>query len=474
MNKMKNIFLSTILLSIAYCANAQYTKLLNFANDTTYGRFPSGSLFSDGTFLYGTTTGGGTTDNGTIFKIKPDGTEYTKLFDFTGENGSSPNGTLVSDATYLYGMTMSGGTSLNGTIFKIKFDGNDFSKLLDFDYNTNGSDPSGSLIFDGTFLYGMTLTGGSISGAAGTVFKIKTDGTNYSTLLNFTGENGSSPMGSLIGDQTFLYGMTRGGGTGSCNNMCGVIFKIKADGTEYAKLLDFTGENGSQPEAELISDGTFLYGTTSHGGANDWGVVFKIKPDGTGYSKLHDFDATSESLPCGSLVSDGTFLYGTTLWGSGGSGTIFKIKPDGTEYSNLFDFTDTTGFYPKGSLTSDNTFLYGSTPVGGSGCSNPHGPSGCGVIFKYQISTSTDMVGKNIETSSIISPNPSSGIFTIGLSNGLDVHISAYDVLGNCLLNKVCRNERNPKIDLSNQPKGVYFLKIISDGERAVKKIVLQ
>ena len=81
-----------------------------------------------------------------------------------------------------------------------------------------------------------------------------------------------------------------------------------------------------------------------------------------------------------------------------------------------------------------------------------------------------------------IYPNPSSGIFTINLRNCRDAKICIYDVLGNCLLNKDCRNDTNPKINgsttltmnLSNQPKGIYFMEIVSDGERAVKKIVLQ
>jgi len=83
-----------------------------------------------------------------------------------------------------------------------------------------------------------------------------------------------------------------------------------------------------------------------------------------------------------------------------------------------------------------------------------------------------------------IFPNPSSGIFTINLHNCRDVKICVYDVLGNCLLNKVYVNDVSPMINLSNQPKGIYFLEIVSypstqgfegqSGERVVKKIVLQ
>lgn len=201
-----------------------------------------------------------------------------------------------------------------------------YEKLLDFSGIVNGQFPFGSLVSDGTFLYGMTFEGGTND--SGVVFKIKPDGTGYSKLLDFTGTNGSNPTstGSLIFDGTFLYGMTYRGGIGS-----GVIFKIKPDGTGYSKLLAFTGNNGSLPNGSLVSDGTLLYGMTTYGGANGVGTIFQIMPDGTGYSDLHDFEGTPDGRnPFGSLFSDGTFLYGTTTAGGtsnaclGGCGTLFK------------------------------------------------------------------------------------------------------------------------------------------------------
>ena len=146
-----------------------YVKLLDFAGATN-GRRPTGSLISDGTFLYGMTYSGGTNDLGTIFKIMPDGSGYVKLLDFTGvTNGSTPSGSLISDGTFLYGMNSDGGTNDMGTIFKIMPDGSGYVKLLDFAGATNGRTPYGSLISDGTFLYGMTSQGGTNND--GVIFK---------------------------------------------------------------------------------------------------------------------------------------------------------------------------------------------------------------------------------------------------------------------------------------------------------------
>jgi uncharacterized repeat protein (TIGR03803 family) len=357
---------------ISTSSYAQTTTLLNFAGATN-GDSPWGSLMSDGTFLYGTTLTGGTNDLGTIFKIMPDGTGYVKLLDFAGAtNGKYPHGSLISDGTFLYGTTQSGGTINRGTIFKIKPDGTGYIKLLDFDGTTIGATARGSLISDGTFLYGTTQHGGT--NYLGTIFKIMPDGTGYVKLLDFAGAtNGSEPFGSLISDGTFLYGMTKMGGT----NDLGTIFKIMPDGTGYIKLLDFVGTtNGSKPEGSLISDGTFLYGMTTWGGTNNGGTIFKIMPNGTGYVKLLDFASINGKWPFGSLISDGTFLYGMTRdGGTFNSGTIFKIKPDGTGYSNLLDFAGATnGRIPNGSLISDGTFLYGMTVAGGT--------NDLGVVFK--------------------------------------------------------------------------------------------
>lgn len=291
---MKAKIIITILLAFTLNSKAQYTMLHAFpglSNSYDGGARPNGDLFFDGTFLYGMTSEGGLTPCpsgcGTIFKVKPDGTEYSILLNFSGTtDGKSPRGSFISDGTYLYGSTGSGGINNMGTIFKIKPDGSGYSKLLDFDGTTNGNNPGGSFISDGTYLYGMTNSGGVNN--LGVIFKIKPDGTAYSKILDFSGiAHGSNPGNSLISDGTYLYGMTSSGGT----NGYGVIFKVKPDGTGFSKLLDFSGTaNGRRPFGSLISDGTYLYGMTLNGGTGSscgsfgCGVLFKIKFDGTGFS----------------------------------------------------------------------------------------------------------------------------------------------------------------------------------------------
>jgi uncharacterized repeat protein (TIGR03803 family) len=405
---MKKLLPLFLLICLTSFANSQCTKLLDFAG-TTNGNYPMGSLISDGTFLYGMTYGGGINSEGTIFKIKPDGSGYVKLLDFAGTaNGAGPEGALISDGTFLYGMTSGGGTNGNGTVFKIKPDGSGYVKLLDFAGTTNGSLPEGSLIFDGTFLYGMTYNGGANN--FGTIFKIKPDGSGYIKLLDFAGfTNGWNPGGSLIFDGIYLYGMAMGGIT---NNQ-GTIFKIKPDGTNYTDLLDFAGSpDGSFPEGSLISDGTFMYGMTQQGGINGAGTIFKIQPDGSGYVKLFDLaDTANGKDPYGSLYFDGTFLYGVTS---------------------------------NGGINND------------------------GVVFKLDTTT------MGIEE---INKNNSISVYPIPAINNLTVEIlqkSTIEILniqGQTILQQPLQQGKTD-IDISGLAKGVYILRLLSNDKIAVTKIV--
>lgn len=301
-----------------------YIKLLDFAG-VSNGMNTNAGLISDGTFLYGVTRYGGINNNGTIFKIMPDGTGFMKLLDMDNDStGMNPYGSLFYDGTFLYGTTLYGGTYGLGTIFKIMPDGSNFSKLVDFGATITGGMPASSLMTDGTYLYGTTYLGGA--SGMGTIYKIMPNGTGFTTLFEFDGTpTGRRPYSSLIFDGTYLYGMTSQGGTSDS----GVVYKIKPDGTAYMKLLDFDGvNNGGSPIGCLNYSNSFLYGLTYLGGASNKGVAFQIMPDGTGFTKLLDFTGTvNGSQPNGSFISDGTYLYGTTSRGGATNhGTIFKYQ----------------------------------------------------------------------------------------------------------------------------------------------------
>jgi uncharacterized repeat protein (TIGR03803 family) len=106
--------------------NGTLTSLYSFTGSSD-GANPLAGLVqaTDGNF-YGTTDTGGAYTNqygqsqGTVFRITPGGT-LTTLYSFTGgSDGAYPQAGLVQGADgNLYGTTSSGGTNNNGTIFRI-------------------------------------------------------------------------------------------------------------------------------------------------------------------------------------------------------------------------------------------------------------------------------------------------------------------------------------------------------------------
>jgi uncharacterized repeat protein (TIGR03803 family) len=85
--------------------------------------------------LYGTTYSGGHYDVGTVFKMAPDGTGYTILHDFSMRwpDGQSPGAALVQGADgAFYGTTLGGGTNSQGTVFKLNGDGTGYRILHSF------------------------------------------------------------------------------------------------------------------------------------------------------------------------------------------------------------------------------------------------------------------------------------------------------------------------------------------------------
>jgi uncharacterized repeat protein (TIGR03803 family) len=296
-----------------------YTIIKNFAN-TTQGMKPMGKLYFDGTYLYGTAYSGGGTSNGSFFKIKPDGTNFSSV------SSRSPRGSFISDGSFLYTASQYGGTNSKGAVYKVNPSNLSSQVIFSFS-NTNGEIPKGDLLLIGNTLYGMTERGGFHD--KGTVFKINTDGTNFEKLFDFDGPQGAGGtegLGGLITDGTFLYGMTNKGGV----NGNGTIFKISMDGTTFQKIFDFYHPiTGSSPFGSLLFINNRLFGTTSNGGSTAFGTIFMIKTSGSDYQKLHEFDGNfSGRAPFGSFYYENGFLYGMTSR----TGTSPTTSDDGIIY----------------------------------------------------------------------------------------------------------------------------------------------
>jgi len=378
-------FILTTSVGIVSIVNANYTNLHAFAGGSNDGQYPYGNLTLSGNTLYGMTRYGGGNSMGVIFKINTDGNNYTNLHDFAGGNddGQEPYGNLTLSGSTLYGMTYSGGDNNYGVIFKMDMDGNNYTNLHDFaGGNDDGRNPFGNLILSNSTLYGMTYNGGDSS--MGVIFKMNTDGNNYTNLHDFAGGNddGRRPFGDLTLSGSTLYGMTYNGG----DNDSGIIFKMNTDGNNYTNLHDFVGgtDDGSYPQGSLnILSESVLYGMTRYGGGNSRGVIFKMDIDGNNYTNLHDFAGGSDGgqNPCGSLILSGDSFAGMTYYGGDDNdGVLFRIRISGDNYTNLHEFAggNDDGQNPYfGSILEYNGFFYGMTYNGGDNNS--------GVIFKQTV-----------------------------------------------------------------------------------------
>ena len=350
---------------------------------------PIDSLTLSGNTLYGTTAVGGSSDNGTVFKVNADGTGFTNLYSFTKRSGSpsytnsdgaTPYAEVILSGTTLYGTTSAGGSSGNGTAFKVNVDGTGFTTLHSFTAspyytNSDGAYPETGLVLSSNTLYGTARAGGSSGN--GTVFKVNTDGTGFTNLFSFgsDGVENGPPAGLILSGNT-LYGTTIYGGWGS-----GSVFKINTDDAGFLTLHNFTAlsltnSDGYGLYAGLMLSGNTLYGTAVQGGGSDNGTVFAVNTDGTGFTILHGFTALDTNTftnidgatPYAGLILSGNRLYGTTiLGGSSGSGTAFAINTNGTGFTNLYSFTGIGYGRPQGGLILSGNTLYGRTRFGATG-----------------------------------------------------------------------------------------------------------
>jgi uncharacterized repeat protein (TIGR03803 family) len=283
----------------------------------------NGGLVLAGLTLYGATYSG--SDPGQLYRVNTNGSGFAVLKSFTGGfDGGEVYAAPVLSGSVLYGTAGSGGSSGYGTVFKVNTDGSDFTVLRAFDYTAE--DPRGALAISGNTLYG-TLTSDYVNGVAGKVFKINTDGSGFAILQQFNGDDGRYPLSRLVLSGDTLYGTTLYGGTATLGNGSGTVFKFGTN-SPFAVLKAFAGgSDGANPSGDIVVSGRTLYGTTSTGGISNYGTIFKIDIDGSNYTVLKRFRGSDGANPSGGLVMSGGTLCGTTsLGGISNNGVIFALS----------------------------------------------------------------------------------------------------------------------------------------------------
>jgi len=365
-----------MMLAMAISSPAQFNTLVSFTGPNGNQPFQENLIQGVDGNLYGTTTYGGTDNDGTIFKITPGGT-LTTIYNFANTpDGANPyTGLVLGSNGVFYGTTAEGGASGLGTVFSVTAAGK--LTILHSFTGMDGEIPYGALIegVDGNY-YGTTQFGGSIGAGYGTVFKVTPAGT-FTTLHSFNDTtDGYEPFAGLALASTGEFFGTTAGGPGAD---FGTVFKISSTGV-YTLLHSFVDTDGWEPEGVLLeATSGKVYGTTVRGGADGLGEVFTITTAGT-FTLLHSFASVTEGYePIAGLIqaSDGNF-YGTTF--SGGAfdqGNIFEMISGGTPTTvHSFSGGDggTDGSEPFGGLVQHTSgVLFGTTGGVSSG--------GVGTVF---------------------------------------------------------------------------------------------
>lgn len=370
--------------------------IYTFGTNSNDGSNPMANLVRDSAGnLYGTTEFGGTNTYGTVFEVTEKGVE-TILYNFAYEDGLTPyepQSSLVFDgAGNLYGTTRGGGSGYQGTVFEYTAGGT-FTLLYNFTGAGDGAEPLAGLVMDTSGnLYGTTLAAGAND--FGVVFELSPEpaagcptGSNTgngwceTALYSFTdGTDGATLVSPLILDSSGnLYGTTLYGGVAACTfngeaptTGCGTVFELNpvpatgcpagsntGNGWCETPLYAFSGAaDGFVPMTGLAIDSAGnLYGTTQFGGVqpgtSGYGTVFEVSPQtasgcpadsypGNGWCEtpLYAFTGSPSvdgAYPLGSLAIDKKGnLYGTTSAGGPedeptfGYGTVFMVSPPAT------------------------------------------------------------------------------------------------------------------------------------------------
>jgi uncharacterized repeat protein (TIGR03803 family) len=310
-----------------------YSSLYSFraGADGSGPAFGSLAMGPDHT-LFGTTEGGGYF--GTAFVVCACPAKEAVVHSFgTGTDGAQPIGGVVLDAAgNLYGTTSEGGASGNGTVFEATRSGHTWTESVIYSF-TGGNDganpPAGVTLDSHGNLYGTSSFGGA--NGVGAIYKLthSNSGWKETILYNFQGlTDGQNPVGGVVLDSSGnLYGTTFDGGV----NGGGTVYELSASRI-FTTLYSFSGGYGGPYNKLTLDKNGNIYGFTNGDGANGLGSIFKLTTSNGTYtfSDLHDFGGGSDGAsPYGSVAVDGSGnVFGTAAVGGGqNQGLVFEITP---------------------------------------------------------------------------------------------------------------------------------------------------
>jgi uncharacterized repeat protein (TIGR03803 family) len=322
---------------------------------------------------------------GTLWKIDATG-RFSVLVTFTGTaNGAAPVYLSFHDGK-LFGTTIGGGANDQGLIYKVDTNGRNFTILHDFN-GTDGCIPNRPAWDKAGDIIDSASCGAN---NAGVIFKI-TPERDFS-LLYTAAAGGPSPGVVIAQGLNTAYTVLTDPSCAAGASACGLIESINPITGALTQLRNLAGTQagiGDQLFGRI--DGT-LFGlsflsTGTDGGQYGFGAFFAYRPAHNRVIILHQInqqtDGWAMSLP---IAGGADTFYGTSFYGgsvSGSGGDIYSITSTGT-FTVLFNFTNPMyGGYPEStpvwnaatSTLYGAAFLYGPSSDGAGNCIYPGGQS---------------------------------------------------------------------------------------------------
>lgn len=342
----------------------------------------------------------GVTSNSRAYSITSAGT--FKLLPQSSPGDSRVPLILASDGNF-YGTTSQGGSTSNGTVFRMSSAGA-IKIIFNFD-NTHGANPHGPVVqgSDGN-LYGTTLLGGSNSNTEGVVFKLSTGGA-ITVLHEFditSTTDGYAPYAGLVaGSDGNFYGATYIGASNSAARY-GTLFRITKTGA-YTLLYAFDQTHGATTlTTPMQHSNGIIYGETASGGTPGNGVFYSLNDGILPYVSLLGFPVGAASQTV-EILGDG--LTGTTSVKFGSGSASFTVVSD-TFMTAVVPTSGTSGSVvvttPGGTLTSKQTF---KVVPAITGFSPPNGPIGTRVTITGSGFTGASKVSFGAKNATVFTVN---------------------------------------------------------------------
>jgi uncharacterized repeat protein (TIGR03803 family) len=300
-----------------------YTLLHNFVTGSD-GTEPNARMAMDrGGNMFGTTPTGGQNGAGTLWEYSAEGAfTVPHAFGANGDGDSPLQGPTMGPLSVLYGTTSMGTDTNNGSLFRMSHAGH-YRPLHVFQSKGDGHCPFSGVAVgaDGT-VYGTTVGVDYGGHPNGSVWKFSTPGGLKTIYVFKDGHDGEYPdQAPTVDGAGNVYGTTH---IQDGSNFAGAIWKISAAG-KFSLLRDLNGgTDGFHPNSPLLLNRNgILYGTTYEGGPSNYGTLFSITPSGK-FAVVHAFSNGGDgAYPTGNLVSnsDGAIFGGTS------DGEVFRVVP---------------------------------------------------------------------------------------------------------------------------------------------------